>query len=309
MPVFANPSDGYTKPAQRGYRGRFAPSPSGRLHLGSLVSALASYLDAKAHQGEWLLRIEDVDTPRVKADAIPTIIDSVAAHGMIPDAPVVFQSQRLGRYREVLEQLISEQHTYQCDCTRKAIKSRGTGYDGHCRDRNLQGDIDTDWVVRLKLPESLCHVPMHDPWLGQLPYPEPMEDIALYRRDNVYTYHLAVFVDDHDFGITDIVRGADIASLSYYQRHLYALSDGTAPKCKHHPLVYHDNGQKYSKQHHSPEIDDKQALRNLKFALQFLVSQSSLKPENPATQHELACVQTVDEFYDFAVPLWQDYYP
>lgn len=295
-------------PAERRYRGRFAPSPTGRLHLGSLVSALASYLDAKAHQGEWLLRIEDVDTPRVKVDSIPAIINSVKAHGMLPDEPVVFQSQRLDRYRDVLAQLISDQHTYQCDCTRKAIKSRGMGYDGHCRYRDLQGDIHAERVVRLKLPTSFCQVPMHDPWLGQLPHPEPIEDIALYRRDNVYTYHLAVFVDDHDFGITDIVRGADIASLSYYQRYLYSLIGGTIPRCKHHSLVYHENGQKYSKQHHSPEIDDKQALSNLKSALRFLFSQSSLNGTNPVIQHELAHVQTVDEFYDFAVPLWQDYY-
>ncbi len=211
------------------YRGRFAPSPTGPLHFGSLVSALASWLDARAHGGAWLVRIEDIDGPRTVPGAAEDILSTLERFGMRADEPPVWQSHRFARYQEALEQLQADGLVYACGCTRKEIAdsllhahARNTtlAYPGTCRN-GLNGKPARAW--RLRVPDGdAAVITFEDRWQGSQTQNLATEvgDFVLRRADDQWAYQLAVVVDDADAGITHVVRGADLMDSTARQIYL-----------------------------------------------------------------------------------------
>ncbi|MCF2856824.1 tRNA glutamyl-Q(34) synthetase GluQRS [Pseudoalteromonas sp. SMS1] len=250
-----------------GYRGRFAPSPSGPLHFGSLVAALASYLDAKAHNGQWLVRIEDIDTPRVVAGADDAILTTLDAYGLHWDGKVEYQSQRHTLYQDVLSSLVSCQHVYACTCTRKQIKARGGYYDNHCRAEHHRFDSNA-----LRLQQNYPVMEFEDGLQGHVQIPDDIarEDYIIKRRDGLFAYQLVVVVDDHDQGITHVVRGADLLEPTARQISLFKQLAYPTPHFTHVPLAVATPGFKLSKQNHAPAIDNQNPLPALMAALTFL---------------------------------------
>ncbi len=236
------------------YRGRFAPSPSGPLHDGSLVTAMASFLDARAHGGKWLLRIEDIDTPRVVEGADTFIMHQLRALGMHWDESPVWQSARLPIYQAAFEQLQAQQRVYGCACTRKELT--GGPYPGTCRNGLAPGLHARAWRLRVPAPpDSVVH--FVDRWQGPQSQDVAQEvgDFILRRADGLWAYQFVVVVDDGLQGITDIVRGTDLLDSTARQRVLAGLLGYTAPRVMHVPLLCDQTGRKLSKQNHAPALD------------------------------------------------------
>jgi len=247
------------------YKGRFAPSPTGPLHLGSLKTALGSWLDAKAHGGQWIVRMEDVDTPRTIAGSDQIILQQLKACGLHWDEDVVWQSKRTDLYQAALEQLSKGQITYRCICSRKEIEEtlRANGvelgrheeliYPGSCRDQNRQA-VKT--AIRVALPSS-CVLHFTDRMKGvQLQdLVHEVGDFVLRRADGLFTYQLAVVVDDYLQGITHIVRGEDLLSNTARQLYIQKVLGYPRPSYLHLPLVTNAVGEKLSKQTRALAID------------------------------------------------------
>lgn len=247
-----------------GYRGRFAPSPTGPLHAGSLVAALASWLDARAHGGRWLVRIEDVDTPRCVPGADRLILSQLAACGLVPDEEPTWQSARGPLYQAALERLVHAGLAYPCACSRKDIEEalaaqgrprvRGeeAPYPGTCRS-GLHGRAARAW--RLRLPDGV--VDWHDCRLGpqRQDVAQEVGDFVLRRADGLWAYQLAVVVDDADQGITHVVRGEDLADNTPRQIALQRALGLPTPAYLHTPLVLGPNGEKLSKQNGAQPLD------------------------------------------------------
>ena len=250
------------------YCGRFAPSPTGPLHAGSLLAALASWLDARAHGGRWLLRIEDIDTPRCPPDMGAHLVWQLAACGLTPDATPLWQSQRLGHYQAALERLRGAAAAYPCGCTRsdiaQALAARGQPrarhadlvYPGTCRS-GLHGKAARAWRMRLPADPAAAVVTWHDRWLGAQTQnvAEAVGDFVLLRADGYFSYQLAVVVDDALQGITDVVRGADLADNTARQILLQQALGLATPRYLHTPLVLAPDGQKLSKQNGAAALD------------------------------------------------------
>jgi len=242
------------------YIGRFAPSPTGPLHAGSLVAALASWLDARAHGGIWLVRIEDVDLPRCPPGTDALILDQLTCCGLTPDEPPVWQSQRGALYQAALDKLIAAGHAYGCACSRKEIaeaagprvRNGELVYPGTCRE-GTHGRPVRAW--RLRTDNALLE--WTDRRLG--PQSQRLEsevgDFILKRADGLWAYQLAVVVDDADQGITDIVRGEDLADNTPRQILLQRLLGDRTPRYLHTPLVLGANGEKLSKQNGAAALD------------------------------------------------------
>lgn len=247
--------------------GRFAPSPSGDLHFGSLVTALAGFLIARQHHGKWLLRIDDIDQPRCKPGADDNIKRTLQAHGLSWDDDVLYQSQRLDAYDQILEWLWQNDLVYGCQCTRKQIKAKGDLYTGTCRPKNLSGE---GHAVRLKNPGDTSV--LRDKILGTPAIPADIlnEDFVIKRRDGLHAYHLVSVIDDLAQGVTQIVRGADLLFPSACQVVLYRLFAVPLPEFLHIPLAVSEPGKKLSKQNHSPCLDNSHAGENLAAPLAFL---------------------------------------
>jgi glutamyl-Q tRNA(Asp) synthetase len=250
------------------YRGRFAPSPTGPLHAGSLVAALASWLDARAHGGTWLVRIEDVDTPRCAPSAAQFILHQLAACGLLGDELVVWQSQRGGLYRAALDRLIASGAAYPCACSRKDIEAaltaqgatrdrhRAAVYPGTCQPERggLRGRSPRAW--RFHLPaEAVVH--WSDARLGEQQQDVAVEvgDFVLQRADGLWAYQLAVVVDDAAQGITHVVRGEDLADNTPRQILLQRALSLPTPTYRHTPLVLGANGEKLSKQNGAKALE------------------------------------------------------
>ena len=269
------------------YIGRFAPSPTGPLHAGSLVAALASWLDARAHGGQWLVRIEDVDTPRCISAADQLILQQLATCGLVPDAPVMWQSLRDDVYQAALDTLIAKGWAYPCGCSRKEIedaqaqmgltRERHTAavYPGTCRD-GLNGKTARAWRLNvqrviddLKLATPLA---WHDRLLGpqQQDVAKEVGDFVLRRADGLWAYQLAVVVDDAAQGITHIVRGEDLTDNTARQIVLQRALSLPTPSYMHTPLVLGENGEKLSKQNGATAFDVSQPLLALQTAAQAL---------------------------------------
>ncbi len=249
------------------YIGRFAPSPSGPLHFGSLIAALGSFLDARAHQGKWLVRIEDIDPPREMPGADKLILDCLEQHGLNWDDQVLYQSQRFAAYDAVLSKLAKQQQSYPCGCTRAMIKAAGGVYPGTCR-RHPSGEAP--FAIRFFNQHPV--LAFHDRFSGIIT-PDPhfaAEDFIIHRKDGLYAYQLAVVSDDIYQGITHIVRGADLLDTSVLQLALYQALDQPAPSYLHLPVAATQTGMKLSKQNHAPALDNSRAKQNILAAMRFL---------------------------------------
>ena len=247
------------------YQGRFAPSPTGPLHAGSLVAALASWLDARANHGQWLVRMEDVDGPRCVPGADHVILHQLAACGLHPDAPPLWQSQRTALYQQALERLLTRQQAYACGCSRKEIEDAQSAqgiqkprhgervYPGTCR-HGLQGKAARAW--RFCTPADAV-IDWTDRRLG----PQTQQvaravgDFVLRRADGLFAYQLAVVVDDAEQGISHVVRGADLADNTPRQIVLQRALGYATPQYLHTPLVLAADGQKLSKQNAATPVD------------------------------------------------------
>ncbi len=268
------------------YIGRFAPSPTGPLHQGSLVAALASWLDARAHGGRWLVRIEDVDTPRCLPGMDTVILGQLAACGLVPDAPPLKQSQRDAVYQQALDRLVDQGLAYPCACSRKEIEAELVRlgrpparnaelvYPGTCRD-GLNGRPAKAWRLQvekyasnrplalispaLKATKSIANSPVT--WQDRRIGPQAQDvaaevgDFVLRRADSLWAYQLAVVVDDAAQGITHVVRGADLADNTPRQILLQRALGLPTPAYLHTPLVLGDNGEKLSKQNGARAFD------------------------------------------------------
>lgn len=249
------------------YIGRFAPSPSGPLHFGSLVAALGSYLDARAHGGQWLVRIEDIDPPREVAGAASDILQTLEAYGLHWDGAVRYQSDHLLDYQAQIDAWLASGEAYYCTCTRKQIKAAGGIYLGTCRETH-QGPEQA--AVRLKSPAAI--LAFEDRLHGTLDMDAALasEDFIIKRRDGLYAYNLAVVLDDIDQGITDVVRGADLIMPTGRHIALYQKLGKVAPRYLHLPLAVNADGNKLSKQNHAPAINRADPMPALLAALAFL---------------------------------------
>lgn len=259
------------------YIGRFAPSPTGPLHFGSLVCALASYLDAKRHGGKWLLRIEDIDPPREQPGAADAIKRTLETHGLHWDGEVRYQSQRSEAYWDCLNQLKKLDLLYRCNCTRARLAPLNGRYDGYCRLHPPA--VHEPCALRLKvtdLPPEFRHIHNTVQFADRIQGGQ-QEDIAqvsgdfvIHRKDGFFAYQLAVVVDDIDQGITDIVRGDDLLDTTARQIFLYRILGKEPPQFSHIPVVKDKFGNKLSKQNHAPAVDDSKANQNLCAALHTL---------------------------------------
>ncbi len=313
---------------KRGYRGRFAPSPTGPLHFGSLVSALASWLDARAHDGAWLVRVEDIDGPRTVPGAAADILTTLGRFGFHADEPPVWQSQRIGLFREALDALIAAGHVYPCGCTRKEIADsqlhahrRNTTliYPGTCRD-GLHGKTARAW--RLRVPDDQPHQAEHDApnadpndapnadhdagnpalirfddrWQGpqQQDLANEVGDFVLLRADGQWAYQLAVVVDDAAQDITHIVRGADLLDSTARQIWLQQCLNAPTPTYLHVPVVTNEQGEKLSKQTGAQALDVSRPLEALLAAAKHL----GLELREPAPV-------SIDAFQVDAIDAWK----
>ena len=234
------------------YRGRFAPSPTGQLHFGSLIAALASWCDAKSHDGEWLLRIEDVDAVRSRANAADSILSTLEAHGFEWDGPVVHQSTRAALYQAALDQLAHRNVIFECSCTRAELEAspRGIGgervYPGTCRTGGAKARVPRAWRVAVR-DEMIGFADRVQGWHEQHLLRD-VGDFVIRRADGLFAYQLAVVVDDALQGITHVVRGADLLASTPRQIWLQRELGYPTPAYLHHAVALDAQGIKLSKQ-------------------------------------------------------------
>jgi glutamyl-Q tRNA(Asp) synthetase len=278
------------------YTGRFAPSPTGLLHAGSLVAALASWLDARTHGGQWLVRIEDVDTPRCLPGADQAILQQLAACGLVPDGPVLWQSQRGDAYAAALQNLVNQGWAYPCGCSRKEIESAqavarhsAAVYPGTCRE-GLKGKPARAWRLNVQAVQAALGLPAithwHDRRLGdqQQNVGQDVGDFVLRRADGLWAYQLAVVVDDAAQGVSHVVRGQDLADNTARQIVLQLALGLPTPQYLHTPLVLGADDEKLSKQNGALALDLSDPLAALGQAAQVLGLPAQPAPHNFLSQ-------------------------
>lgn len=256
------------------YRGRFAPSPTGPLHFGSLVAAVASYLDARANDGTWLIRIDDIDTPRIVPGAAEAIVRALAAHGMESDEAIVTQSQRLNRYEAAFKVLVESRLVYPCTCSRREIADsavrgiEGPVYPEYCRAGSFRSDKPAAW--RLRTDDN--SIVFRDGVQGDIAQRVRSEvgDFIVKRADGRFAYQLVTVVDDAEQSITNIVRGADLLHSTPRQIFLQTLLRAPRLEYAHVPVVVNASGEKLSKQSGAAAVDVARPERNLRLALHAL---------------------------------------
>jgi glutamyl-Q tRNA(Asp) synthetase len=279
------------------YRGRFAPSPTGPLHFGSLVAAVGSFLQARHHGGEWCVRIEDIDPPRALAGAADDILRTLERLGMQWDGAVVYQRLRTEAYEEAIEKLRGVGALYVCGCSRSEIEDssvrgiEGPIYPGTCRAGLAPGRAGRALRVRT----DGARVRFDDRWQGALDSDLEREfgDFVVRRADGLIAYQLAVVVDDAALGVTEVVRGADLLWSTPRQLHLQRLLGLPTPRYAHLPVAVNARGEKLSKQTGAPAVAGEPALSLLGRVLAFLGQ------EAPAEQGEL------ESFWRYAIAHWQ----
>ena len=255
------------------YRGRFAPSPTGDLHFGSLVSALASWLDARAHRGRWLLRIEDLDTARCVPGAAPAIIGALERLGLVHDGTAEWQSARTAHYARALERLRLAGLAFPCGCSRSELAAAAPGvdgpvYPGTCREGLGEGRLARAWRVRVDAGDIVVDDAIQGPIRQRLG--TDVGDFVVRRADGPWAYQLAVVVDDAAQGVTHVVRGADLLDSTPRQCYLQRLLGFESPRYAHVPVAVDRQGNKLSKQGLAPAVDPQSAVRWLCAALEFL---------------------------------------
>ncbi|MBK7472641.1 MAG: tRNA glutamyl-Q(34) synthetase GluQRS [Betaproteobacteria bacterium] len=281
----------------RPYAGRFAPSPTGPLHFGSLVAAVASYADARSHAGRWLLRIEDIDPPREQPGVAASFPRVLERYGFAWDGPVLHQSTRNAAYRAALEQLRGEDKVFPCACSRAQLEKAPMGaaservYPGTCRAGRPAGRAARSWRLRTDgvAVDFVDRVqgPQHQDLLCDV------GDFVVRRADGLWAYQLAVVVDDRDQGVTDVVRGADLLSSTPRQIFLQRQLGAPLPRYAHVPVVVNAAGEKLSKQTRAAPLpmDDPQAV--LRAAWRFLGQEEPMED-----------FTTPAEFWAWAIPRW-----
>ena len=256
------------------YVGRFAPSPTGPLHFGSLVAALGSFLEARTRGGRWLLRMEDVDEPRCSGRAADDILRTLDAFGFAWDGPVLVQSRRTARYREILDRLVMSGDVYPCACTRRELADAAPAvdgaaiYPGTCREGLPAAKAARAWRLRVDPTEIAFDDALQGRRCQQLA--RDVGDFVLLRADGYFAYQLAVVVDDADQGVTHVVRGADLLDSTPRQIFLQRRLGWPTPAYAHLPVVVNADGEKLSKQTRAPAIDAGNAAAVLVAALNFL---------------------------------------
>ena len=278
-----------------GYVGRFAPSPTGPLHFGSLVAAVASWLDARAAGGKWLVRIEDVDTTRSVPGAAEGMLRTLEALGLTWDGEVAWQSRRTAHYEAALERLRAGGYVYRCRCSRKEIADSGiTGlegaiYPGTCRRLGLAGAGLAERMIAPSAPVGFV-----DRAIGAVTQniARDIGDFVVKRRDGLFAYQLAVVVDDALQGVTDVVRGADLLWSTPRQIALQHALGLPTPRYRHFPVVTNDAGEKLSKQTGAEAIDPAQGAALIGHALAFL-GQPPVEGDDPGAILALAARQFV----------------
>lgn len=273
------------------YRGRFAPSPTGPLHLGSLIAALASFLDARHSGGRWLVRMEDLDPPREQPGAAASILHSLQCHGLHWDDAVLYQSSRSAAYNAALAALMQGGHLFSCDCTRATLGPGGS-CRGNCRAR--QAHICAPRAIRTAVTPD-CQIRFTDLLQGPqyTALGESLTDFVIRRKDGLDAYQLAVVIDDAEQGITHVLRGTDLLDSTPRQIFLQQQLSYTTPQYCHLPVITTRQGQKFSKQNHAPALDNDEAAQNLRCALRFL---HQAEP--------LACVTGVEQVLAYATEHW-----
>ncbi len=280
------------------YRGRFAPSPTGPLHFGSLVAAVASYLEAKSHAGEWLVRMEDLDTPRVVPGAAGEILRALEACGMQWDGAIVYQSKRTDAYHAELHRLRALGLVYPCACSRREIADsavngiEGPVYPGTCRDGLAAGKAVRAWRINTRGAQTSFDDALQGHVRQNLE--ADIGDFVLLRADHVYAYQLAVVTDDAEQGVTDVVRGADLLDSTPRQIYLQGLLKFPTPRYCHVPVAVNADGEKLSKQTLAQPLDAAQPLPALIAALRFLGQQPL----------ETLANASIKEFWEWAVGNW-----
>jgi glutamyl-Q tRNA(Asp) synthetase len=273
---------------ESGYIGRFAPSPTGPLHFGSLLAALASYLDARANQGKWLMRVEDLDPLREPVDSADLILQQLQDLGMDWDDEVLYQSSRLDAYEEVLHKLQEDGLCYPCDCTRPQIREMGLVYNGSCRERAAPPEMP--YAQRLKT--DALEIGFIDQIQGH--FAQQLEgevgDFVIRRKDELFAYQLAVVVDDAFQNITHVVRGWDLLDSTPRQIYLQRVLKYQEMHYAHIPIIVDAKGQKLSKQAFAPSIETDRASQAIFKALTFLgqAPPAELATERPKSQLEWA---------------------
>lgn len=261
------PGNALSRTGRTVYRGRFAPSPTGALHFGSLVAAVASWLRARSMNGIWLVRIEDIDPPREVTGASESILTTLAAFGMVPDETVLFQNTRGGAYAAALDRLRSSGDVFPCACSRTEVQARG-GHRGVCDapTDDLSGGI----AWRMLAPDA--EIGFDDAIQGRFNHNlcRDVGDFVLRRADGLWAYQLAVVIDDADQGITEIVRGADLLDSTPRQVHLQQRLNLPTPGYAHLPVLLGEDGQKLSKQTLAAPIDPDDPIPMLRRALRVL---------------------------------------
>lgn len=279
------------------YRGRFAPTPSGELHFGSLVAALASYLDARANKGQWLLRIENLDPPREQPGSARSILHTLEALGFAWDGPVLWQAERFDCYQQTLQTLLFQQLAYACSCSRKRLSTNprlgaeGPIYPGHCCDLNL--DPMPGRAIRIRTHDQ--PISFYDRIQGQVSQRLKSElgDFVIFRADGFFAYQLATVVDDAYQGISHILRGADLLQSTNRQIHLQQLLGYQTPSYAHIPQAVDAQGQKLGKSSKAPAIDTTKPLVALSQAWTFLNQRTV--PED----------LELDGFWSWAIEHWR----
>ncbi len=270
------------------YRGRFAPSPSGELHFGSLVAAVGSLLQAKSQSGKWLLRVEDIDPPRIVPGSIDAILFALEAHQLYWDEAPVFQSRRTERYEEILQILTENGDIFCCHCSRSRLKGLAV-YPGHCREANF-----TNGAIRIRTDQRM--IQFSDIWQGQQNWSlaEQIGDFVIRRADKIFAYQLATVIDDFDQGITEVIRGADLLDSTPRQIFLQKKLDFPTPNYGHLPVATHANGQKLSKQNFAQPLNPETPQENLVQALRFL------------SQHppDLLLQESLETLWQWAIAHW-----
>jgi glutamyl-Q tRNA(Asp) synthetase len=270
--------------------GRFAPSPTGDLHFGSLVSAVGSYLEAKSAGGKWLLRIEDIDPPREIAGSATRIISDLERLGMLPDEPVLYQSSRLDAYQQAINQLLEKGIAYQCACSRKDLPDSGI-YPGTCRNGIADGKKPRS--IRLNVESSGFDYSFRDRLQGLVTHTNqsPGGDFVIRRADGLYAYQLAVVVDDHKQGVTQVVRGADLLDSTAWQICLQQAMGFTTPDYMHLPVALSADGKKLGKRFQTDPVSNLDPAGVITQALRFL-------GHNPPTGKSLTAL------WDWALNNW-----
>lgn len=273
------------KNSEAAYVGRFAPSPTGPLHFGSLLAAIASFLDARANQGSWLVRIEDLDPPREPAGTAELILQQLVDLGLNWDGEVLYQSDRLADYKIVLATLQQAGLCYHCDCTRSQIKAMGNVYNGRCRNRTSPPKQEFALRLRVDSSDSSFDDLVQGNYKQNLL--EEVGDFVIRRKDKLFAYQLAVVADDELQKITHIVRGVDLIDSTPRQIYLQKNLGYNKPLYGHIPIVVDEFGKKLSKQAFAPSIDTKHASKLIYQALTLLGQSPASAMETDYPAHQL----------------------